>query len=359
MVAGPWEASGHGHTPLRDRRPDHPRRAPAAGRRGGGDARPGPRPGGGAARLERRPAGLRRRRPGQGAGPAGAAASRGRAPRGVRRRARRRLPYGARARRRERRRAAPVVRLGRRADGRRRRHQSARLDDHRRDRRLGRRRRLDVRLCAGPDGGPVGAGRRHRRRPARPGRRPGPRARRARRHPLGRALPDHGPVQRALAARLPAAARRARRADLVPRTAGQPPGLRRPQRDRRRPARPPDRRRRPAAQRRPLGRGAGGPLRPGVRADRADRRRAGVGGAPVRPVPRPDVAAAGRARRTRPGRCRGPADLGPGRRADARPARPRGGDRPRARAGAVAARSARPHRPRACSPTWRRLRRAA
>ena len=191
----------------------------------------------------------------------------------------------------------------------------------------------------------VGAGRRHRRRPARPGRRPGPRARRARRHPLGRAVPDHGPVQRALLARLAAAARPARRADLVSRTAGQPPGLRRAQRGRRRPAWPPDRRRGPAAQRRPLGRGAGRPLRPGVRAHRADRRRAGVGGAPVRAVPRPYGAAAGGARRTRPGRRRGPADVGPGRRADARPARPRGGDRPGAGAGAVAARSARPHRP--------------
>ena len=121
------------------------------------------------------------------------------------------------------------------------------------------------------------------------GHRPGARARRLRRHPVGRAVPDDGQVQRALAPRVAAAARRARRADLVPRTSGLPPGLRRPQRHRGRPAGPPDGGRGPAAQRRPTGRGAGGALRPGVRADGADRRGAGLGGAPVRPVPRPDA----------------------------------------------------------------------
>ena len=54
---------------------------------------------------------------------------------------------------------------------------------------------------------------------------------------------------------------------------------------------------RPAADRRPAGRGAGGPLRPGVRADRADGRGAGLGGPAVRAFRDPIVAAAGGARR--------------------------------------------------------------
>ena len=71
--------------------------------------------------------------------------------------------------------------------------------------------RDDLRLRARAARRAAGARRRRRRRPARSRGRPGARPRGPRRGPLGRALPDHRPAQRPVAARGAAAARGARR----------------------------------------------------------------------------------------------------------------------------------------------------
>ena len=129
-----------------------------------------------------------------------------------------------------------------------------------------------------------------------------------RRHPLGRAVPDH----RAGSARALAARGAATRDGLGVLTwyAGRDAagsGVRRPRGALGRPAWPRHRRGRPAAHRRPGGRGGGGPVRPGAGGDRADRAGRGLGRPGARPVAdlrRPvgwSARRPGRRRRRRPG----------------------------------------------------------
>ena len=220
------------------------------------------------------------------------------------------------------------------------------------DRWLGRLGGDDVRLRAGPGGGAVGSVVGRRRRPARPGGRPGAGARSRRGGPVGRRRAHDRPAQRPGAARV--ACRGAAGVAALTWYAGpQPPTLQAfAVREVLSAARRGSRHGggRPAARSRSAGRRDRVPLRPAAGDGGADGAGAGGRGADVPAVRRPR-----HRRHRRPGRRRRrrrapPAHRRTGRDPDARPARAGGGHRPRPGPRAHPPRPSRPGAPGWCSP---------